>query len=331
MHIFITLDYEIYFGENTGSVEKCLLEPTKELSRIANKHNVKFCFFVDSGFLIKLDEYRKKYPVLEKDYQSVITQIEQLSEAGHDIQLHIHPHWEDSYFNGERWIIDTNRYKLTDFEQQKIVDIVKRYKKVLTDITDENIFVNRAGGWCLQPFDKLKNIFQEHGIVVDSTVFKNGYHTTSNYFYDFRKAPNKTSWNFENAPTHSTTDGSFKEIAISSMRVSPFFFWKLFLLGRLNPYFHKPLGDGRAMINKGFRRKLLTSFTHQTVSLDGYNAKLLQRAFNKSIKKNIGNEFVVIGHPKALSRFSLAQLDKFIQDNIACHHFTNFSNYCSSK
>lgn len=331
MNIFITLDYEIYFGENTGSVEKCLLEPTKELSRIADKYNVKFCFFVDSGFLIKLDEYRKKYSVLDKDYQSVIAQIEQLSKAGHDIQLHIHPHWEDSYFNGERWIINTKRYKLTDFNQHDIADIVKRYKKVLTDITDKNIFVNRAGGWCLQPFSELKDILKDNGISVDSTVFKNGYHTTSNYFYDFRKVPNKTSWDFENDPTRQTTDGSFKEFAIGSMKVSPLFFWKLFLLGRLNPHFHKPLGDGRAMENKGFRRKLLTSFTHQTVSIDGYNAKLLQKALNSSVKKNIGNEFVVIGHPKALSRFSLVQLDKFIQDNIAHHSFTNFINYCFSK
>ena len=162
MNIYITLDYEIYFGENHGTVEKCILYPTSELIRIAEKHNVRFCFFVDCGFVLKLDEFRKKYPQLEKDYKAITDQIKYLSDTGHDIQLHIHPHWEDSYYNGERWIIDVKRYKLVEFNETGIADIVYRYKKVLTDLTGKQIFAYRAGGWCLQPFSKLKHAFKHN-------------------------------------------------------------------------------------------------------------------------------------------------------------------------
>ena len=69
MNVYFTFDYELFFGSNSGTVQNCILKPTYELIKIAEKHNVKFVFFVDSGFLIKLDEYRKSFPILENDYK----------------------------------------------------------------------------------------------------------------------------------------------------------------------------------------------------------------------------------------------------------------------
>ncbi len=325
MDIFITLDYEIYFGSNTGTVAKCIIEPTEMLIKIAQKHDVQFSFFVDCGFLLKLDEFRKKYSALEKDYTVIVSQIKQLSSEGHDIQLHIHPHWEDSYYNGEQWIINTKRYKLADFSSNEIEDIVKRYKKVIIDITGKAVFVNRAGGWCMQPFDKLKDSMKANGIKVDSTVFTDAKNLSHPYNYDFTNAPNKTSWTFEDNPVEEKENGFFKEIAISSIKVSPLFYWKLFLVGRMNPYQHKPLGDGRPIASSGYRRNLLSNYTQQPVSIDGDNAKLLNKALRQTSKK--GNEFVVLGHPKALSRFSINALEAFVIQHKANHNFTTYTNY----
>ncbi len=324
MNIYITLDYEIYFGENHGTVEKCILYPTSELIRIAEKHNVRFCFFVDCGFILKLDEFRKKYPQLEKDHKAITEQIKYLSDTGHDIQLHIHPHWEDSYYNGERWIIDVKRYKLVDFNETEIADIVCRYKKVLTELTGKQIFAYRAGGWCLQPFSKLKNAFKQNNITLDSSVFRNGSYSSENYYYDFRGAPDKDVYRFEDEPEKENTKGSFTELPISAIRNSPLFFWKLFLLGRKNPYLHKPLGDGKAMAAPGQRKKMLTQYTDCTVSIDGYNANLLQKALKKLQKKKF-EQMVVIGHPKALSRYSIQKLEEFVNKNKEKNNFTTFT------
>lgn len=326
MNIYITLDYEIYFGENHGTVEKCILYPTSELIRIAEKHNVRFCFFVDCGFILKLDEFRNKYPQLEKDYKAITDQIKYLSATGHDIQLHIHPHWEDSYYNGERWVIDVERYKLVDFNETEIADIVYRYKKVLTDLTGKQIFAYRAGGWCLQPFVKLKNAFKQNNITLDSSVFRNGSYSSENYYYDFRGAPDKDIYRFEDEPEKENANGFFTELPISSIRNSPLFFWKLFLLGRKNPYLHKPLGDGKAMAAPGQRKKMLTQYTDCTVSIDGYNAHLLQKSLKKLQKKKF-EQMVVIGHPKALSRYSIQKLEEFVSKNKEKNNFTTFTKH----
>ncbi len=330
MNIFITLDYEIYFGKNHGTVERCIIYPTSELIRIAEKHNVRFCFFVDCGFILKLNEFRKQYPQLEKDYSAITKQVKYLSDSGHDIQLHIHPHWEDSSYNGERWIIDVSRYKLADFNETEIADIVYRYKKVLTDITSKTIFSFRAGGWCLQPFNKIKKAFIDNGITLDSSVFKNGFYTSDQYSYDFRNAPDKAIYHFDDEPTKEVENGVFIELPISSIRNSPLFFWRLFLLGRKNPYLHKPLGDGTAMPAPGYRKKLLTKYTVNPVAVDGYNAYLLEKVLRKLMKKKF-EHMVIIGHPKALSRYSIRKIDEFVEKNKGKHNFTTFTKMFKNK
>ncbi len=67
MNIFLTYDYELFFGEESGSVDKCMIEPTNELLKIAKEFNIKMTFFVDIGYLIKLKEFLPNNPELQLD------------------------------------------------------------------------------------------------------------------------------------------------------------------------------------------------------------------------------------------------------------------------
>jgi len=322
-NIFITLDYELFFGSNSGTQEKSIIEPTNRLLKVLNKFQIKATFFVDSGYLLKLDEYRKKYSILEKDYQTIMEQIKSLDKKGHDIQLHIHPHWEDSYFDGKKWIIDTSRYKLHDFPSDEIEDIVYRYKKVLTDIVGDKVFVFRAGGWCMQPFDKIKDALKKNNIWLDSTVFKNGKNNSKTHFFDFTKAPDKTKWKFENDPLIEDTNGFFTEVPISSYKVSPLFFWELAFFKKFGGKEHRAFGDGFATGgSKWDKLRMLTRSTYSVVSIDGYKSSYLLKAYNTFSKNKNNENFVVIGHPKALTQYSLKNLEKFI--NSTNFEFTTY-------
>ena len=61
-----------------------------------------------------------------------------------------------------------------------------------------------------------------------------------------------------------------------------------------------------------------------TVSVDGYNAHLLQMALSILQKKNL-QHMVVIGHPKALSRYSIEKVEEFVLKNKARNNFTTFT------
>jgi len=212
----------------------------------------------------------------------------------------------------------------------EIADIVYRYKKALSDLTNKPIFTYRAGGWCIQPFSKLKKVFKENNITLDSSVFRKGYYVSEHYNYDFKNAPDKAIYRFEDDPAKENTNGYFTELPISGIRNSPLFFWKLFLLGRKDPYLHKPLGDGRAMATPGYRKKLLTQHTDNPVSIDGYNAHLLEKSLKRLFKKDF-EHMVVIGHPKALSRYSIQKLEEFVKNNNVKHNFTTYTQMFGNK
>ena len=324
MNIFITLDYELFFGSNSGTQYESIISPTDRLLSLLDTYNIKASFFVDSGYLIKLDEYRKKHNVLEKDYQKLISQIRGLFEDGHDIQLHIHPHWEDSYFDEKKWIMDTKRYRIHEFNDNEIDDIVYRYKKILTDIVGNKVFTFRAGGWCMQPFDKLKNALKKNNIWLDSTVFSDGRNHSITHYFDFTNSPKKDFWKFEDDPILEKENGYFAEVPISSYKVSPLFFWKLIFTKKLGGDKYKVFGNGRAAGGSQWDRiRMLTSYTNSVVSIDGYKASYLQNAFDKFRENKKNKNFVIIGHPKAMSEYSLEKLEEFIINN----NDKNFTTY----
>jgi len=314
-NILITLDYELFFGAKVGSLKNCILYPTNRLLNILDKYDIKATFFVDSGYLVKLEEFKNKFPYLEKEYDDVVRQIKELDKNGHNIQLHIHPHWEDSYFDGNNWIMNTKRYRLHAFNESEIEDILFRYKKVLTNIIGDKIFAHRAGGWCMQPFDKLKNAFKKHNIWLDSTVFENGMNHSKTHYFDFRNSPKKIEWNFEDDPLVENKNGFFKEFPISAYRLSPLFFWKLVFFKKFGSKEHNTFGDGAAAGgSKKDKVRMLTSFTNSVVSIDGYKSSFLQSAYDAFLQKN-NNNFIIIGHPKAMSEYSLKKLEEFIIKN----------------
>ncbi|TYC15660.1 hypothetical protein ES677_04780 [Bizionia gelidisalsuginis] len=315
MNIFVTLDYELFFG-NSGTPEKCIIEPTNKLIEIANKYNFKCVFFVDSGYLIKLKEFKEKHPNLEKDFNLVSNQIKELSDNGHDIQLHIHPHWEDTTYDENGWNFDLKRYRLDAFSESGILDIFFRYKNILEEIISKKINTYRAGGWCIQPFEKLKNAFIECDLKIDSTVFYNGKNTTQTQWFDFESAKDLDHWRFSNDPCVEDEKGPFLEIPIASTKVFPLFFWKFAVIKKIGLEKHKPYGDGSASPTSNLQiKRLLTKPSHSVVSMDGYKASLLNKAYKMYSKDNKQN-FVIIGHPKAFTNFSLNKFDLFMRDKL---------------
>ncbi len=325
MKIFVTLDYELFFGSNTGTVEKSIIYPTDELIKISKQYDIRMIFFVDAGYINKLNEFRKKYANLNSDYNQLVAQIETLHNLGHDIQLHIHPHWEDCYFDGNKWCIDSSRFRLHEFNNDEINQIVTEYKNTLINIVGDKIFAFRAGGWCIQPFDKLKRALKSNNIWLDSTVFNGGENASKTHYYNFKNTPKEAFWKFEDDPLKKSPTGYFTEIPISSCKLSPLFFWKMAFLRKVQAKSINWFGDGVPVSpSKSYVMKLLTQPSYSVVSIDGYKASFLQKAYNKYNNENTLHNFVIIGHPKALSRYSLKKLDLFVKENINNNTFSTF-------
>lgn len=328
MNIYITLDYELFFGEKSGSVEKCIIEPTNDLLRILDPYAVKAVFFVDAGYLYALKRQKEEHPQLQKDYAKISEQIKQLSKNEHGLELHIHPHWEDTFFSEDKgWIMNTSRYKIDDFSENKAIDIFDRYHNALAEISGKKAKAYRAGGWSAQPFSKIDNALRKQEIFIDSTVYPKGYYLSENQYFDFTNVPQyKTKYSFSKDLTIEDGEGPFTETPISSLRVSPVFFWKFALVKILKMKQHKAYGDGFAIkMEKHNIFKLLLKPSHTVISIDGYKASLIKKGI-KRYRKNTNNQgnFVLIGHPKAFTKYSLTKVGQFVREYITTDNFTTF-------
>lgn len=325
MNIFLTFDYELFFGPQTGTVEKCMLEPAEKLMQIAGK-KAKLVFFVDVGFLIRAEFFSQTYQELSKNVNAVRFQIKRMVDLGHDVQLHIHPHWEKSVYQDGKWKINAEgAYKLDDFTDGEIVDIVTRYKSYLDELVGYKTIAFRAGGWCIQPFERLKKIFLELGIRFDSSVIPGMKYETEHYRFDFSAISDNEPYFFSSDVNTKVADGEFVEYPISSWIYPPSFYWKLYTLGRLFPTEHKMVGDGSFIPQPGRKRSGLSKKTRHHISCDGYYSSVLTNAL-RTFEREERNNLVVIGHPKGMTKFSFKKLDEFIRLADKKHEFRTFKN-----
>jgi peptidoglycan/xylan/chitin deacetylase (PgdA/CDA1 family) len=309
----LTFDYEVFFGRRTGSPERCLLEPTDALVRIAGRHGAPLTFFVDAGYLLALRREMRTRTPLRLAHDAICRQLSELSRRGHQLQLHIHPHWEDARWKDGEWRLDLARYALHSFDPAQIGDIVKRYLDVLRDLGGPaSGTAYRAGGWVIQPFERLRNALRFAGVKIDSTVYPGGHRAGPVQPFDFRNAPARSRWRFEHDPLVEDPKGSFLEVPIASREVKPAFFWRLALARKAGGTRHRAFGDGQAIaMDAGELKSRLTRPSTSVVSVDGYKASFLEDAAEDY--RRLGREdFVVIGHPKALTPYSLDKLDQFL-------------------
>lgn len=312
MAVYLTFDYELFFGSETGTVKACMIDPTEQLLAICEKHTIPMTFFIDVGMLLKMNEFKEEFPELANEYQAIISQIQRMESLGCSVQLHIHPHWENATYVNGKWSINVDGcYKLSDFSQEEATAIIEKYFYFLQNLVTQKITSYRAGGWCIQPFDHVKETFRRLGITIDSSVFPGGKFESPHYAFDFTAVKRYAQpYRFESDVCVANKAGYFTELPISSWHYSPLFYWRLYVLGRLFPTNHKMLGDGNFLAQPGRKKAVLTSFTWNHVSCDGYYAALLQRQFRCYLRKK--TDFVVIAHPKGLTRFSIRKLEQFI-------------------
>lgn len=329
MQVILTFDYELFFGTNTGSVQKCMIEPTDRLLAIAAKHAIPLVFFADVGFLVKLREYKDQFPELEADFNRIMNQLHEMLALDCEVQLHIHPHWEKSHYDGKKWVIVTDGcYKLADFSDEEAAIIVRKYHQCLVELTGKKPTTYRAGGWCIQPFSQIEKVFRELGIEKDSTVFPGGKFESEHYRFDFTNVlPFQDPYRFQSDVTKAEKDGYFLEIPIASWEFSPLFYWRLYALGRLNPADHKMIGDGSFLAQPGRKKSVLLHKIWNHVSSDGYYASQLVKQAKYYSDKQV-KTFVVIGHPKGMTNYSLKQLEAFVAKTNKRYEFVNFGS-CS--
>ena len=300
----ITFDYEVFLGRETGTIENCVIKPTKSILKILEENNAKAIFFVDATWLLFLRDYS------HSDFQAVSDQLKEIVNIGSSVELHLHPQWLHAIKIGDKIEFKSfENYRLHSLSKEDILDLFRRSIELLESITLQKIRCFRAGGYCIEPFYQLKVAFETYNIKYDFSVAPGISLKEGKVFdFDFSSAPELPFYNFRDNVIKHENNGCFIEVPISTYISNPIFR----IINKLMLILEKDRisGDGVGLKEtpffsyKYFRKQV--KFSKAMLTLD--------KTWNPFFKYLLVSHFrrksllVIISHTKANSRQSIENL-----------------------
>lgn len=158
------------------------------------RHRAVLTFFVDSPEFLAM---RAAGGRCAEDAARVEAQLAQAADAGHKLQLHLHPQWLDAKRVDGEWRLDFSRWRIGDLGKEDIVSLVgsgMEYLRSVAGSDPSHLCTFRAGGWAIQPARETLDVLASHGVTMDSTVAPGCRHSARGDWYDFRRCPDAPWW-----------------------------------------------------------------------------------------------------------------------------------------
>ena len=301
-----TLDYELY-GDGAGSLKELVYEPAEKLKAIFENYGARFVIFVETGELEIIEGLNADHAI-----NLVRRQISDFYARGYELGLHVHPQWYNAQYENNRWLLDYVEYNLCNLAQFRIDQIISRaieYLRKLLGVPDFTPISFRAGNWLLQPTWPVSKVLAEHGLKIDSSVYKGGMQHLHRLDYR-RSQKNGYFWRFSedvNIPDHK---GVLIELPTYTRMVP---LWNLFSRKRIRLQ-QKGFVGFQSRANQLSRIRDITRL-RQPMKLDFCRLTISQliQMFEEEIQKDQENPglyrpIVAIGHTKDLIDYETPDL-----------------------
>lgn len=310
INLLLTFDYELPLGGIVKSFDHSLFSPTNQLLGHASKLGVPVVLFADilSYMLFKENNVKDYYQAFEE-------QLKQALIDGHDVQLHLHPHWLETKITEQRFQ-PSAKFRLSDFSTgspHTIRSIIQSGVSELNAICQQvdpnyNCIAYRGGGYNLQPSTReiLTELYAA-GIRMDSSIAKGYYYASDMSLVDYRDVPNSPNWILSNDGDFSKTGvQGIYEIPIATRSKGIFElptavklkFTKTKAPEARGPMMHTSNATStKQRINQMMASRMLTIDNYT------YSASYLIKIFDDYIRRNKEHDelsFCLIGHPKSM-------------------------------
>jgi len=323
IRLLLTFDHELPLGSLRTSYKQALFDPTERLFESAKNNDFPVTLFTDVLCAMRYKEWDHR-----GFYEPYTEQLQKAVELGHDVQLHLHPHWLTSKFeNGV--VIPSGDYNLAHFEKNNeanIGDIVNAGTKLLEEVcrktkSDYNVLAFRAGGYNIEPGSKeIFSQLAKNGIKYDSSVVPKYYFVSSLSLIDFRKIPAFPNWHIGiDGDFRKSADSGILEIPIASIPKTPFEIPTRF---KLKHFAHRAPESHGSMIHEGNSGSRLQQFrmlfSSRMLTFDNHTltAKYLMRILDYNVQKFSRFEtlnLATCSHPKTMGDYSFSLMEQFIQ------------------
>ena len=225
LRVLLAFDHEFSLG-GTLDYSQNLFEPTRRLLDEADRLDVPITLFSDVCCVARFRDWDRAGV-----FEPFCDNLRNAIRRGHDVQLHLHPHWIDSTFEKGRFS-PASSYTLSCFADRdyphNISGIVQQGIELLNEICCQQdrryrCVAFRAGGYALSPKTPciLKSLY-DHGIRIESSIAKGNYFASNLWQVDHRQMPRSANWyiSTEGPIDRAAGDGLF-EIPIAARPRTP--------------------------------------------------------------------------------------------------------------
>ena len=229
IELVFTSDYEL-FGNGQGEVSTCMIQPTSLLMTILEDYQKRMAFFLDVCEIWAFEETKLSghFPDEFDPAQEIKTQIVEMIQRGHDVQLHLHPQWLNYEYSDEEWKLDYKFWRLPKVEGHQdwtIEELIEKGKTYLEELiqpvkSDYKCQAFRAGAYCIQPEDKVIPALKKLGFKYDSSVLTGMKLDNGLSYYNFESAIQKPFWKIGEMLALEDNASTLTEIPIFTAKVS---------------------------------------------------------------------------------------------------------------
>jgi len=338
LKLLLSFDYELPLG-GVRSYEKGLFESATKIINLGNQLNAPVNLFADICSAIKFKVWdEKNYFIPFKN------QIQRALKDGHDVQLHLHPHWLNSEYKDGRYI-PSKWNMLSHFKDEpypnNIEGIVKTGTDFLTELCvdvkkDYKCIAYRAGGFNLYPeTEKILTALYQNGIRIDSSIPKNYYLKTDQITIDHRNMPKKANWFIPiNGPVNAESDSGLFEISIAGKPKNFISNFPTHIKKRMyKDRVYNSTGYGHIGKQSSFIDLVRLSFAPRMLGFDLYTQSINELMnilkYNIELYKNEKSVYLsVISHPKAMGDYHVSLMKNFIEKTREKYgNFVEFISY----
>ncbi len=232
IYILYSNDYEVFLGGNYLPERDVLISTTENLLTSCDEINVPMTLFCDVTCL-----WRYRELGFEEFPDAVEQQLAQTIKRGHDVQAHIHPHWqgtEVSHGNdgSTSYRVDPAKFLIGNWSPTDgsslldfCVEVFSRAKRHLEELLtpfnpNYECIAYRAGGYGVQPNSRdIYGALQESGYKIDSSIVPGMTYETDVNRIDFNNTPSLGNYSIDpNKGLGEASDEGVFEIPVLALR-----------------------------------------------------------------------------------------------------------------
>jgi hypothetical protein len=188
IHLALVDDWELS-GNGSGDVHRLQFEPLRRLVSIYNRLGIRGSFNAEVMQQLTFRQHQNEHEELKTWANEWDDVVRETFRYGHDIQLHIHPQWQNAEYIDGRWNL-TSDWSILNYSREAAHQMLARGKEylenLLKDINPSYRCVSfRSGAWCIAPSPHMLELLVSLGIVFDMSIVAGVKYDTRNIKLDY--------------------------------------------------------------------------------------------------------------------------------------------------